>query len=69
MPVRGKIIRFFGAYKNNKFNVTNFCSGIDIKAKRGEPVAAVCDGKIIYSSWFKGYGNMIIREYCLLYSK
>ena len=63
MPVRGKIIRFFGAYKNNKFNVTNFCSGIDIKAKRGEPVAAVCDGKIIYSSWFKGYGNMIIIDH------
>ncbi len=63
MPVRGKIIRFFGSYKNNKFNVTNFCSGIDIRAKRGEPVAAVRDGKIIYSSWFKGYGNMIIIDH------
>ena len=63
MPVRGKIIRFFGTYKNNKFNVTNFCSGINIRAKRGEPVAAVCEGKIIYSSWFKGYGNMIIIDH------
>jgi len=63
MPVKGNIIRFFGAYKNDKFNVTNFCSGIDIRAKRGEPVAAVSDGKIIYSSWFKGYGNMIIIDH------
>ncbi|MEA3435779.1 MAG: peptidoglycan DD-metalloendopeptidase family protein [Thermodesulfobacteriota bacterium] len=63
MPVKGKIIRFFGTYKNNKLNVTNFCSGIDIRAKRGEPVAAVGDGKIIYSSWFKGYGNMIIIDH------
>lgn len=63
MPVRGKIARFFGAYKNNKFNVTNFCSGINIGAKRGEPVAAVYEGKIIYSSWFKGYGNMIIIDH------
>jgi murein DD-endopeptidase MepM/ murein hydrolase activator NlpD len=63
MPVRGKIIRFFGTYKNNKFNVVNFCSGIDIRAKRGEPVTAVGDGKIIYSSWFKGYGNMIIIDH------
>jgi murein hydrolase activator len=63
MPVRGKIIRFFGSYKNNKFNVTNFCSGIDISAKRGEQVTAVGDGKIIYSSWFKGYGNMIIIDH------
>ena len=63
MPVRGKIIRFFGSYKNSKLNVTNFCSGIEIRAKRGEPVFAVSDGKIIYSSWFKGYGNMIIIDH------
>jgi septal ring factor EnvC (AmiA/AmiB activator) len=63
MPVRGNIIRFFGTYKNDEFNVTNFSSGIDIRAKRGEPVAAVSDGKIIYSSWFKGYGNMIIIDH------
>lgn len=63
MPVKGTITRFFGTYKNNKLNVTNFCSGIDIKAKRGAPVAAVSDGKIIYSSWFKGYGNMIILDH------
>ena len=60
MPVKGKIILFFGPYKNTKFNVKNFRSGIDIKADRGEPIYAVCDGLIIYSSWFKGYGNMII---------
>ena len=63
MPVKGTITRFFGTYKNNKLNVTNFYSGIDIKAKRGAPVAAVSDGKIIYSSWFKGYGNMIILDH------
>jgi septal ring factor EnvC (AmiA/AmiB activator) len=60
MPVKGKVISFFGPYKNTKFNVKNFRSGIDIKADRGEPIYAVCDGLIIYSSWFKGYGNMII---------
>ncbi len=60
MPVKGKIISFFGPYKNTKFNVKNFRSGIDIKADRGEPIHAVCYGLIIYSSWFKGYGNMII---------
>jgi len=63
MPVKGTITRFFGTHKNDKLNVTNFCSGIDIKAKRGASVAAVSDGKIIYSSWFKGYGNMIIIDH------
>jgi len=60
MPVKGKIISFFGPYKNTKFNVKNFRSGINIKADRGEPIHAVCDGLIIYSSWFKDYGNMIV---------
>ncbi|MBU4415352.1 MAG: peptidoglycan DD-metalloendopeptidase family protein [Desulfobacteraceae bacterium] len=60
MPVKGKIISFFGHYKNTKFNVKNFRNGIDIEADRGEPIYAVSDGLIIYSSWFKGYGNMII---------
>jgi len=60
MPVKGKIISFFGHYKNTKFNVKNFRSGIDIKADRGEPIHALYDGLIIYSSWFKGYGNMIV---------
>lgn len=62
-PVNGKIVSFFGPYKNNKFNVTNFRSGIDIKADRGEPIHAVSTGKTIYSSWFKGYGNMIIIDH------
>ena len=63
MPVKGKIISFFGPYKNTKFNIKNFRSGIDIKADRGEPIRAVCDGRVLYSSWFKGYGNMIIIDH------
>ena len=72
MPVKGKIISFFGHYKNTKFNVKNFRSGIDIKADRGEPIHALYDGMIIYSSWFKGYGNMIViahgENYCSVYA-
>ena len=60
MPVNGKIMNLFGSYKNPKYNITNFRSGIDIKADHGEPVRSVFKGKVIYSDWFKGYGNMII---------
>ncbi len=63
MPVKGKIISFFGPYQNKKFNVTNFQSGIEIKADRGEPIRAVYDGRILYARWFKGYGNMIIIDH------
>jgi len=63
MPVKGKIIQFFGPYKNARFNIMNFRSGIDIRAERGEPVRAVYAGKTLYASWFKGYGNMIIIDH------
>jgi len=63
MPVNGKIVNLYGEYKNPKYNITNFRSGIDIKADRGEPIRSVFKGKVIYSEWFKGYGNMIIIDH------
>jgi septal ring factor EnvC (AmiA/AmiB activator) len=63
MPVNGTIISSFGPYKNQKYNVTNFRSGIDIKADKGEPIRSVFKGKVLYCDWFKGYGNMIIIDH------
>jgi septal ring factor EnvC (AmiA/AmiB activator) len=63
MPVKGKIISRFGPHKNSKFNVVNFRNGIDIKSERGEPIRAVSSGRVLYASWFKGYGNMIIIDH------
>jgi murein hydrolase activator len=63
MPVKGKIISFFGPFKDQQFNVTNFQSGITIKADRGEPIRAVYSGQTLFSSWFKGFGNMIIIDH------
>ncbi len=63
MPVKGKVVSHFGLFRNAKFNVENFNSGIDIRADRGEPIHAVCAGKILFSSWFKGYGNMVIIDH------
>jgi len=63
MPVRGKIISFFGSYRNAGFDVVNFCSGVEIRADMGEPVRAVMGGQVLYSDWFKSYGNMIIIDH------
>lgn len=63
MPVKGSIVSLFGPYKNQKYNITNFRSGIDIKAEKGEPIRSVFRGRILYSDWFKGYGNMIIIDH------
>lgn len=72
MPVQGKIMGFFGPYKNPRYNVQNFRSGIDIQAERGQVVRAVLAGKVIFADWFKGYGNMLIvdhgHHYCTVYA-
>jgi septal ring factor EnvC (AmiA/AmiB activator) len=63
MPAEGKIISFFGPYKNKEFNVQNVQKGIDIKSEKGNPIRAVCEGRVIYSGWFKSYGNMLIIDH------
>ena len=63
MPVKGKIISFFGRHTNSQSKSVTFKTGIDIKADRGEPIYSVYDGQILYSRWFKGYGNMIIIDH------
>ena len=63
IPVKGKITTLFGPYTNRKYNITNFRSGIDIKADKGEPIRSVFQGKVLYSSWFKGYGKMVIIDH------
>ena len=63
MPVKGKITRFFGRHKKSSGKTESFKAGIDIKADRGEPICSVYNGQILYSSWFKSYGNMIIIDH------
>ena len=62
-PVKGKIVNLYGSYRHPRLNIPAFRNGIDIAAERGEPVKAVHAGTILYSSWFKGYGNVVIIDH------
>jgi septal ring factor EnvC (AmiA/AmiB activator) len=63
LPVKGKIVSLFGKFKNTRYQVLNYRSGIEIQTDRGEPIQAVYAGKVLYADWFKGYGNMIIIDH------
>jgi septal ring factor EnvC (AmiA/AmiB activator) len=63
MPVKGRVVSYFGKTTNNEFKVETFQSGIDIRADRGEPVQAVGAGQVLFSDWLKGYGNLIIIDH------
>jgi murein DD-endopeptidase MepM/ murein hydrolase activator NlpD len=71
-PTEGRIIAAFGAQVHPRFGTRTFRNGVDIEANEGRDVAAVYAGHVIYTGWFKGYGNLIIldhdNEYYTLYA-
>ena len=55
-----------------RFGTRTFRNGVDIEAAVGREVLAVHAGHVMYTGWFKGYGNLIIvdhgNEYYTLYA-
>jgi septal ring factor EnvC (AmiA/AmiB activator) len=71
-PVRGKVIKTFGRQIHPKYKTVTFNKGIDIQAPQGTDIRAVADGKVLYRSWLRGYGQFLIlshsRGYYTLYA-
>jgi len=71
-PTEGRIVMGYGAQVNPRFGTRTFRNGVDIEAAVGKDVLAVHAGHVIYTGWFKGYGNLIIvdhgNEYYTLYA-
>jgi septal ring factor EnvC (AmiA/AmiB activator) len=62
-PTDGRIVTTFGAQVHPRFGTRTFRNGVDIEAVEGIDVAAVYAGHVIYTGWFKGYGNLIILDH------
>jgi septal ring factor EnvC (AmiA/AmiB activator) len=62
-PVDGKVIERFGRQRNAKFSTWTNNNGVKISAPAGAPVRAVYQGTVLFSQWFKGYGNLIILDH------
>jgi septal ring factor EnvC (AmiA/AmiB activator) len=62
-PVTGKIVESFGRQKDPKFSTVTFSNGVKISAEPGADVRAVFPGTVLFSQWFKGYGNLIIVDH------
>jgi septal ring factor EnvC (AmiA/AmiB activator) len=60
LPVKGKILHKF----NTKRRLTGVrWKGIFIKSQEGNEVYAVASGKVVFSDWIKGFGNIIIIDH------
>ncbi len=62
-PVSGAVVERFGKQRNPKFSTVTQNNGIKIDATPGAPVRAVFQGTVLFSQWFKGYGNLIILDH------
>ena len=62
-PLTGKVVEAFGRQRNPKFNTFTTNNGIKIATEPGTPVHAVYQGTVLFSRWFKGYGNLIILDH------
>jgi Membrane-bound metallopeptidase len=62
-PAEGKVFEHFGVQRNAKFSTVTFNNGLKIAAAPGTEVHAVFAGTVLFSQWFKGYGNLIILDH------
>ena len=62
-PADGKVVERFGRQRNPKFDTFTTNNGIKIETPAGAPVRAVFSGTVLFSQWFKGYGNLIILDH------
>jgi murein hydrolase activator len=71
-PADGKVIVEFGPQVHPRFGTRTFRNGIDIAVSEGAAIQAVYPGLVVYTGWFRGYGNLIILdhggEYYTLYA-
>ena len=71
-PAEGKVVGEYGAQIHPRFGTKTFKSGIDIDGEEGTDIVAVYGGHVLYTGWFRGYGNLIIvdhgGEYYTLYA-
>jgi len=63
MPAKGRVVRRFGRHEDLELGTETLSTGLLIDAPLGAPVRAVFDGRIVYSGWYKGYGNLVIVDH------
>jgi len=62
-PARGRIRWRFGQLRDARFPAAGKHSGVAILAERGAPVRAVWEGRVAFSGWLPGRGQVVILEH------
>jgi murein DD-endopeptidase MepM/ murein hydrolase activator NlpD len=62
-PIKGRMLRPFGAYRDPMTQIESFHNGIDIKGNLGDPVEASFGGTVISAGFNNSYGNFIVLDH------
>ena len=60
LPLRGELIGRFGSLREDSGATWK---GLFIKAATGQEVRAVASGRVVFSDWLRGFGNMVIVDH------
>jgi len=59
-PAPGKLLNRFGKKRDRKLGAYIVNNGVSLKVSKGTPVKSVFHGKVLYTGFLEGYGNLII---------
>ncbi len=67
-PIEGKVVTQFGLQRHPQFKTTTMNNGIEISPRKNYVIVrAIHPGKVVYSDYFQGYGNLIIVDHGMSY--
>jgi septal ring factor EnvC (AmiA/AmiB activator) len=67
-PIEGKVISKFGLQRHPQFKTTTMNNGIEISPRKNYVIVrSIHPGKVVYSDYFQGYGNLIIIDHGMSY--
>lgn len=62
-PIAGEIISYFGRQKHPRFDTYIYKKGLEIRPFHDNKIRAVYRGVVVFSGWFRGYGQLIILDH------
>lgn len=60
LPVVGELVNRFGSPRKDTGVPWK---GLFIKARPGQPVKAIANGRVVFADWLRGFGNLIILDH------
>ena len=60
LPVRGELVNRFGSQREDSGATWK---GLFIKSAAGQDVKSIANGRVVFSDWLRGFGNLIIVDH------